>query len=286
MTVLSPAQWHPYAEAHAERADALTRGHRERRRHGHTHPVEDFLFTYYPTKPAQLRVWHPGAGLALAQAPEYARRRWYSSQHGAAGLDVAAFLAERADAVEYIHHLISRTRARPARLSCFGLHEWAMVYRAEEVRHTQVPLRLGAAGTDEVVRAHPLRCSHFDAFRFFTEPAVPRNERPLTRADQPASEQPGCLHANMDVYKWATKLGPAVPGELLLDAFALAREIRELDMRASPYDLTDWDYEPVPIETAAGKATYVSAQRSFAERANALRDRLLQVTTALRAPAS
>ena len=29
-----------------------------------------------------------------------------------------------------------------------------------------------------------------------------------------------------------------VPGELMLDAFELARDIRELDMRASPYDLT------------------------------------------------
>ena len=41
----------------------------------------------------------------------------------------------------------------------------------------------------------------------------------------------------MDVYKWAVKLGPLVPGELLLDAFELAREIRRLDMEAAPYDL-------------------------------------------------
>ena len=38
----------------------------------------------------------------------------------------------------------------------------------------------------------------------------------------------------MDVYKWATKLGPVVPGDLLLDCFELAREIRTLDMQASP----------------------------------------------------
>jgi hypothetical protein len=64
-----------------------------------------------------------------------------------------------------------------------------------------------------------------------------------------------------------------VPGELLLDAFELARDIRELDMRASPYDLTDWGYEPVRIETADGKAEYEAAQRAFAARANVLRER-------------
>ena len=33
----------------------------------------------------------------------------------------------------------------------------------------------GSAGTDAVVESNPLRCSHFDAFRFFTEPAARRN---------------------------------------------------------------------------------------------------------------
>jgi hypothetical protein len=68
-----------------------------------------------------------------------------------------------------------------------------------------------------------------------------------------------------------------VPGELLLDTFELARDIRELDMRASPYDLTEWGYAPVRIETAEGKADYVRRQREFAERGNALRLRLLAV---------
>ena len=79
----------------------------------------------------------------------------------------------------------------------------------------------------------------------------------------------------MDIYKWAVKLGPLVPGELLLDAFELAASIRELDMRASPYDLSAWGYEPVAIETPEGKAEYVRAQRGFAARGNALRERLV-----------
>jgi hypothetical protein len=81
----------------------------------------------------------------------------------------------------------------------------------------------------------------------------------------------------MDLYKWAVKSGPIVPGELLLDAFTLARDIRELDMRASPYELTAWGYDPVPIETPEGKADYVRAQRGFAERAGVVRERLLAI---------
>ena len=153
-----------------------------------------------------------------------------------------------------------------------------MAYRADEVRHA-VPLRLGRDGTDAVVEAHDLRCTHFDAFRFFTPDAVPRNRTPLAREGQIDVEQPGCLHAGMDVYKWAVKLGPLVPGEILLDAFELARDIRTLDMEASPYDLTDWGYSPVAIETVEGKARYVARQRILSERAQALRTALVAAVT-------
>jgi hypothetical protein len=151
-----------------------------------------------------------------------------------------------------------------------------MVYRQQEHRHP-VPLRLGQDATDAVVEAHELRCTHFDAFRFFTPDAAPRNRETPTRDRQVELEQPGCLHAGMDLYKWAVKLGPLVPGELLLDAFELARDIRVLDMRASPYDLLDWGYAPVAVETPEGKAEYVRAQRRFAERGQKLRTRLIDV---------
>ena len=179
--------------------------------------------------------------------------------------------------------MLSATAGRPAQFGCFGLHEWAMVYRqpAGEIRHDAWPLRLGPAGTDAVVESHRIACSHFDAFRFFTEPARPRNALQPTRQLQPTLEQGGCLHANMDLYKWAGKLSPFVPGELLLDCFELARDIRTLDMRASPYDLQALGYQPVQIETPAGKADYAAAQRTFATRAATLRARLVEVCDAL-----
>jgi hypothetical protein len=81
------------------------------------------------------------------------------------------------------------------------MHEWAMVYRqpAEEIRHSSWPLRLGADGVAAVVEAAPLRCTHYDAFRFFTAPARPRNAVTPTRETAPDLEQGGCLHANMEL---------------------------------------------------------------------------------------
>jgi hypothetical protein len=271
-------QWRSLARDHEARVDALTAGHLARREDGRKHPVADFLFTYYSHRPAQLRRWHPGPGVALLDADDRADWRFYRSEGSRTVLDVDGLLAARGDSVRFIHDLLARTAARPAQLGCFGLHEWAMVYRQdpEQVRHADWPLRLGRDGTDEVVEQHSIRCSHFDAYRFFTPPARPLNALAPSRESQPALEQPGCLHANMDLYKWAYKLSPGVPSELTLDCFELAQEVRELDMRAAPYDLRELGVEPLRIETSEGKAQYVAAQRGFSERAQVLRRRLVR----------
>ena len=277
--VLPEAEWLPRQEHHQEQVDELLAGHRERADRGRAHPVEDFLFSYYSLRPSQLRRWHPGAGVALAGPAAAERLDWreHVLAGGAVTLDLRAFLARRGGAVRHVVDLLTATAARPAQLGCFGLHEWAMVYRqdAEQVRHATHPLRLGGAGTDAVVEQHRIRCTHHDAFRFFTAPARPLNVLQPTRSDQVALEQPGCLHATMDLYKWAYKLSPALPSELTLDCFRLARHTRELDMRASPYDLSELGYLPVRIETADGKAEYVQQQREIALQGQHLRERLL-----------
>jgi hypothetical protein len=160
-----------------------------------------------------------------------------------------------------------------------------MVHQSEDVRHDW-PLRLGSAGTDEVVESHRITCSHFDAFRFFTESARPLNTLQPGQRDREAFEQPGCLHAGMDLYKHAFRLTPLVPSELVADCFALAWEIRELDMRASPYDFSELGFTPVRIETAAGKQEYVASQRAFAERGAPLRRRLIEACDLLVAAAA
>lgn len=290
-TELPLRSWQEREARHAARADALTAGHRARRGTGAGHPIEDFLFEYYNHSPAKLRRWHPGPGVRLADAAELPRALWRGYRRepdGAVVLDHQAVLAQRGQAVDFIRRLLTATLSRPAFAGCFGMHEWAMVYRLapEALRHAALPLRLSPAETDAVLEANSLRCSHFDAFRFFTLEAVGRNALQPARDRQVDLEQPGCLHAGMDVYKWAHKLEPLTPGELTLDAFELALQIRVLDMQASPYDLAELGYPPVPVETAAGKAEYAARQRELAVRSNDLRRRLLTVLDAICRPDS
>lgn len=287
---LSQTRWQALANAHEARADALTLAHRERKQRGEKHPIEDFLWHYYSVKPRELRRWHPGAGVVLEGADRGSWRHYTTIVSGSGTtpaatrtsptdslVDLPEFFTTRGATIDYVEQLLTATLERTPRYGCFGLHEWAMVYHMtpEQLRHSALPLRIGHAATDLVVEQHPIACTHFDAFRFFTPSAQPLNTVQPTRETQAALEQAGCLHAGMDVYKWATKLGPIVPGDVLLDAFELARNIRYIDMQASPYDVSSLGLAAIPIETPAGKRKYASLQRGFAERGNALRERVL-----------
>lgn len=280
--VLDEAAWRPLAEAHERRVDALVADHLRRRSRGERHPIEDFLFDYYSYRPAALRRWHPGWGVRLTgDVARFAAVRGYLVDGHGARVD-PRLARRRREEVAWIRDLLVATQGRPPALGCFGLHEWAMVYRLpDDARRHRLPLRLGPEGTDEVVRTHRLACTHYDAFRFFAPDAVARNARRPTFDTRAANEQPGCLHANMDVYKWAGKLAPFTPAGLVADCFVLAREIRGLDMRASPYDVTGLGYPPVAIETPDGKADYLARQQAFGVAAAALRERLIAVCDAV-----
>jgi hypothetical protein len=277
---LDSEQWTARSAAYRDRVEAFLAPHVKRARTGEPHPVWDFLFSYYTLRPGQLRCWHPGYGVLLTGGDairRYRGRRGYDDDTD--GIKVSdAYLRSRLDTIRFIARLLWATARRPARLNCFGLHEWAMVYRSPAVRHHHVPLRLGVAATDTIVEseiAGPLRCSHFDAFRFFTPDAVPRNAGSPSRATQQDWEQPGCLHTNMDLYKWCSKLSPLIDSELLLDSLELAAAAREVDMRASPYDLRSYGYAAIAVEHPAGRAEYVRCQNAIALRAAPLRAALL-----------
>jgi hypothetical protein len=282
--VLDAASWQARRAAHEACVDVRVQPHLERRRARRAHPVEDFLFTYYSQRPAALRRWHPGYGVVLADAPEYLDLKGYVAVDTASGRDTGPgatvsreHVLSQERLLRGLHNLLTATASRSPQLGCFGLHEWAMVYGLDpsDVRHASWPLRLGPEGTDEVVERHRIACSHFDAYRFFTDEARPLNTLSPGRDDRAAFEQPGCLHAGMDLYKHAFRLSPMVPSELVADCFELAHDIRVLDMRASPYDLSELGYSPVRIETPEGKQEYVAAQRTFAERGAPLRARLI-----------
>jgi len=278
-TILDEPVWLARARAHEDRVRAWTDPHQARAARAEKHPVYDFLFTYYGHRPSWLRRWFPGPGVALAgaDARAYLSRPEYRETEYGVMLDPAVVIGKRRPFVAWLRDFLAATATRPAFFGCFGMHEWAMVYRQtpEEVRHNLYPLRFAPDRIAAIVEAQPPRCSHYDAFRFFTEPARPLNRVQLARETTIEHEQPGCLHANMDLYKWAYKLGPLVPAELVADCFELARDIRELDMRASPYDISALGFPPVKIETPEGRAEYEQAQRAFTERARPLRARLL-----------
>lgn len=287
--VLAEADWRERARAHEARVRGWTDPHQTRAGRGEKHPVYDFLFTYYGFRPAWLRRWHPGPGLALAgdSARAFLDNPEYQETEYGVTLRPDALAEKRRPYARWLRGMLAATLDRPAHFGCFGLHEWAMVYRQtpEEVRHNQYPLRFASDELARIVESQPLRCTHFDAFRFFTAPARPLNRVQLARETSAEHEQGGCLHANMDLYKWAYKLAPLAPSELIADCFALARDIRELDMRASPYDLAALGFEPVRIETPEGRMDYERRQRAFAERARPLRQRLLGLTETLLAGA-
>jgi len=279
LLVLEEDEWASRTAAHAAKVDTWTAGRLERASRGRSHPVDDFLFEYYPTRPGHLRRWHPGFGVALAgETPLTSDPAYTTVEVGgrtAITVDVAR-LARRRDGLAWIEGLLRQTHARPGRFGCFGMHEWAMVYGLDqdEVRHESWPLRLDAQAIRETVDQTGVRCTHFDAFRFFTPEAVPLNEMVPTRETQPGLDQPGCLHASMDLYKWSAKYAPYVGSDLVADCFALARDTRRLDMEAAPYDLSSLGYAPVRVETPDGRSDYVRRQHALTDRAQPLRQRL------------
>ncbi len=284
---LSETDWLARRAAHEQRVRAWTDPHQMRQARGEKHPVEDFLFEYYRFRPSWLRRWHPGPDVVLLGEAARDHLQWPGYHESAGGVMVnpAAFEPRRRDSLAWILALLRSTAERQPQFACYGLHEWAMVYRQTpgEVRHSAWPLRFPPDELARIVEAQPIRCSHFDAFRFFTAPARPLNRLQPERTTTVQFEQAGCLHANMDLYKWAFKLAPFTPSELTADCFALAWDIREIDMRASPYDFRALGCAPIAIETPAGRAEYEGHQRAFAERSQPLRARLIGLGERLQA---
>lgn len=280
-TLLPESVWQQRQRTHEDRVRQWTDPHQDRAGRGEKHPVYDFLFDYYAHRPSWLRRWHPGIGVALSGGAARAFLRWPEYRETSRGIEAAsaALPSRRREAVAWIRDLLAGMQHRPPFFGCFGLHEWAMVYRQEasEIRHSQWPLRFARDEIARIVERQPMCCSHFDAFRFFTPAARPLNRLQPTRGTVTSLEQRGCLHANMDLYKWAFKLAPFTPSELVADCFALARDIREVDMRASPYDFRALGFPPIAIETPEGRAEYESLQRNFAARGEPLRARLIEV---------
>ena len=312
------------AVLHKQRIERLLGGNAYKDK---AHPIFNFLFQYFHFNRRRLLSYSPGLGYDLSNevnghcldVPEL-------MQYTCKQPDGKLMLSPSSKPLDPKKHqamittltLLRNCHSKPPNFGCFGLHEWAMLYRYDDMSstnnnsnntvHQTLPLRLSryvytlshtsatpsnthlthqlrTDGTlsarddiNAVVERQPLRCSHFDATRFFTPKALPLNRTtPIpSRANQSQLEQPGCIHATMDLFKWAIKVHPYIDSHIIADALELAIVAREIDMRASPYDLTaykpgnvptdgigySFNTQPICIETVEGRKEYVKHQVS------------------------
>ena len=272
--------WQERRERHRARLAPFLEEHRDRRYRGEKHPVWDFFFEYYSFKTSHLLRWTPNFGEVLEDGDEFLALKGFSKVENGVTLNISQFPLHRMASLRDSLQILISTAERTATHGCFGLHEWAMVYKCPNPRH-DVNLRLSAPEIAAFVESQTVRCSHYDAFRFFTPEAVPLNILNPSHDNRADFEQPGCIHANMDLYKMAYKWSPWSGAELLADAFEVAKEARYLDMCAAPYDLREFGFQPVRIETSEGRAEYVIKQREIAAKAAPIRARLIENYKAL-----
>jgi hypothetical protein len=270
------SRWAAARDAYLARVGPWAEDRLRRMSRGEKHPVHDFLFEYYSFRPSHLLRWTPGPNVLLEDAaPSDVAWSEFTATGDGLVLSAASFPQHRVPYLHWAVEYLEATKGREPSFACLGLHEWAMVYRDPNVRHPYVPLRLSREEIDRVVESQPLRCTHYDAFRFFTADAAPRNRWPLSRETTTDFDQTGCLHVNMDLYRFAYKIAPFCPSDVLADAFELAIAAREVDMRASPYDLASYGYEPIRIETPPGRDEYIHHQRLLHERSVPVREQVL-----------
>ena len=276
MRVLTEEDWHRQSRELKKRIEGKLKDYFSNRSKSTKHPVIDFLFEYYSFRFSELKCWSPGIGVILTgdSAYDLLKNHLYTKKREGVTLDIAKISSKRKSSIAWIIDLLQQTQERPPYFGCMGLHEWAMVYGQQKTRHN-LPLRMSPQQIMNFVEDSRICCSHYDAFRFFTKPARPFNELNPTKQTRRDFEQPGCLHANMDLYKWAHKFYPWIASDIIADAFELAWKIREVDMRASPYDMSFLGYEPICIETATGRQEYIHLQKQFYTDAQPLRQKLI-----------
>ncbi len=277
MPVLSRDRWMAMKQRHEDELAGLLDPYLEKRSRQIKDPVLDFLFEYYAFRPSHLKRWTPGIGVHLecdepSELPEISE---FTVKDGTAFLNPDFFPNKRIRSLKWTLEMLEKSGDKKPFFGCFGMHEWAMMYRAENVRHDQIPLRLPDEEIAEFVESRPLLCTHFDAFRFFTEKARPMNRHSLSRETFSDMEQPACVHTNMDLYKWAYKLHPWISGEIIREAFFNAVEARKTDMQASPYDATQFGLEPIKIETEQGRKEYLDKQMEIYRNSMPIREKVI-----------
>jgi hypothetical protein len=276
-------KWTLLEKSHIQRIKPWTTEFRDRRRRNIKHPVFDFLFSYYSFPLSYLERWNPGHLILLEG--EDAQRIFPEKSSSFRGngyfLDPSQLTSQEIKRMQWICKLLESVVTRPPVFHCYGLHEWAMVYKSDQIRHDQTPLRMGTKELEAFVESQKICCTHYDAYRFFTAKATPLNTMNPERENRSSMEQSACVHFTMDLYKWCYKLHPWIPSEITYNAFQLALKAREIDMRASPYDIQSYGFPPIKIETAEGRAEYIEAQKNLLSQATPIRESIIQICKTL-----
>eukprot|EP00968_Pinguiococcus_pyrenoidosus_P001913 scaffold97_cov261-Pinguiococcus_pyrenoidosus.AAC.4 len=252
MHSLDAKTWQLRKQAYEERLAPVLK-HRDR-----DHPIFNFLWKYYTLKPQKVLRWSPGPHVVLEDfcpssgaASRHAHTQGWHTVAAGGYYDCRLMSPDRVRRLAWARDVLYGTTRRAPMLNCYGLHEWAMLYRPEGEssetvsKHQGLPLRVSQQTLNAVVEERPLRCTHTDAVRFFAPSALPllaafdrarveeaagqsvdeiartRGQRDAAalilehgkvpnRNLQPALEQPGCVHATMDLFKWSSKLAPFV----------------------------------------------------------------------------
>jgi hypothetical protein len=270
---------------------------RARSHHIQEHPVYNFLHNYYQYSTHDLRKFSPGLGVYLmgarvglvADEQHLLDERFMIFDEQGGQYDAAKFgqhIVGKGDWDRFTkaRDVLAATAAKTAFFGCFGMHEWAMLYSGNGSpvkRHQEkLLLRVSQEVIDVTVGAPGvMRCTHFDAFRFFQPGAKPFNAIAPTRSTQKRYEQPGCIHANMDLFRYAYTLYPLIPSVLLVNALEVAVEARKIDLRASPYDVSGFEgcETPICVETPQGRKLYIEEQERIANMGYPVRKKLLAV---------
>ena len=111
---------------------------------------------------------------------------------------------------------------------------------------------------------------------------MPTRRRRSREAQSCPTGAPSCV---LHTHTWtsaSTRFQPFVGSDVVAECFAVASLARELDVRASPYDVTAFGLEPVRVETVEGRLAYADAQRALMADTAPLRARLVGALTALR----
>ena len=301
--MLTRSEWRSRADAHRRRVKDLLGGMFYDRKIHDKHPIYNFLFTYYRFRPHRtLERYSAGLEFGLEKhcnsdddgSLYLPSSKHFSVKNNCIEMDPVKSLNEKSvTRIRNLHTLLALVQRRPPTFSCFGVHEFAMLHSGARHSHFQknLKLRMTQREIDDVVERAPIRCSHFDATRHFPESALKSCGIKTGPTLRVKNEQAGCIHTNLDLFKFSLRLWPFASSELVADALELAIRARELDMRASPYDLSsisdftelgrDFDLTPVLIETESGRAEFRDSTMVLYRDSLPIRNRLIKVASSV-----